>query len=375
MAEKTWTATAEDKSEKEPEVGTEEWAKLHRTQIQQQVRARAQNATNLMREIEKIRPAGEGPEGKRAGRIPKVDPKTGRPYAHVILGFKSWSDFVREKQPDGLGWSPDHERVMWLGWRKAQAAGITPEMIDELGQAWLAEIGGNKKKAGETLSIETAQARIDQKRELARGGQKRKGDENGAASGNPIPEGPAVAKPSGTDLAKRQKDGAPLTNAKTPKAVLNAFLEQATMGIEAKDALKAAQAVLPHLDPNDTALVAEEIIPKLESDVIGGILSKMVPMLDERELWDVTRASIRKLSTEHLRKAGEDAAELLKARLAREQSLAEDAAKAAAESAKAEESTKATEAAKAEEAPKAEEGNEKPNKKDKKGKKKAAKKP
>jgi len=301
--------------------GTEAWAKHHREAIQQRVRVRASNASALMQEIEKIRPFGDEEGVAKRGRKPRKDPRTGKPFAHILLGFMNWTDFVSSPQPDGgLGWHPDHERTMWNGWRRAKKANITPEMVDELGHAWLADVGANRNSAAKGLSLEKAQATIDEKKAKAAEPKKRRM----ATQVDQEKDEPKPSKAEApTTLAARNKPPAkrevPLSTAKTPKQFLLSFLEHIAPGIEPSAALKVSQAVIPHLDPDDLLLVAKDVVPKLESDHIAEILKDMVNMLDADEAGELVRLAVRRLQIHDLERMGKDVAELLAARKGRDE--------------------------------------------------------
>lgn len=313
--------------------GTEAWAKHHREAIQQRVKIRASNASALMQEIEKIRPYGDEEVAKR-GRKPRVDPRTKRPFAHVLLGFRSWTDFVKTPQPEGLGWSPDHERTMWNGWMRAKKASITPEMVDELGQAWLADVGANRNSAAKGLTLEKAQAQIDEKRAKADPAKKRRAqkvvDEEKAAKAEAGPKPNPITNPLEKRPSKQQDKPkeVPLTTTRAPKQLLSAFLEQVAPVIEPKAALKVSQAVLSHLEPEDMVLVAREVVPKLESEHLTEILKDMVNVLDAEEASELARVAVRRLQVADLERVAQDVADLIEARKSREGAAAPKPTKA-----------------------------------------------
>lgn len=326
-----------------PKAGSEDWAKVHREKIQEFVRARASNASSLMAEIEKVRP--ERAEGAKAGgRMGKVDPRTKKPYAHILLGFQSWSDFVRAPQPEGLGWSPEHERMMSLGWRKAKEAGITPQLVDDLGQAWLAGVGRNKGGAADSLSLESAQAEAAEKKERKANPKPKAKPKRIETDAEDDDDGEGLPEKKPTSSEPKKPRPTPTTSGvKTPKAKIDEFLADCVPGIDAKSALRVIEGVLPHLDAADLVLVADEVVPKLESDHVVPILEKMVPLLDADETWMLARSVTRRLETPELEKLAEEVKELLAARLERDAAddlrrdqAAEEAKKAAEAKAEAE---------------------------------------
>lgn len=197
--------------------------------------------------------------------MPSKAPEGHPPFAHTLLGFKTWKELVEAPQPDGLGWSAAYERAMWNGWRKAREAGITPERIDELGHRWLADVGLNREKrmTGHTLSDQAEQ-------DLQR--KKMSKDE-------------------------RKRDRRVHSEGSVPKAEAKRVVEEVAPNLRPSDAKRVIDAALDRLEPEALDDVARRIVPSVEADTLKGILADMIAKLDEEELEKVVVLAARRLAS------------------------------------------------------------------------------